>query len=678
MIAIHISLYTSIFAIIFIFALAISILRKDKGNKLMRSISRAIQRGAQTFLKKEYFYVSIVVIVISVIFILSGFYTNIGIDWRTAISFLLGTIVSALAGYIAMWIGTRANARTTQAAFSGLKPALFVSFSAGSVTGMSIVGIGLLGFIIVYTIFKGNPLSINGYAMGASLLALFARAGGGIFTKAADMGADLVGKIEEQIPEDDPRNAAAIADNVGDNVGDTAGLGADLLESYVESIIATVAIGVSLTYIGSKLVELPLLLASTGIICSIIGILVIRLLPVKNPQNTLNAGIYISTVLMIIGSFIIIKTLNISYSEVGKKFSTLGPFWAVFSGLFSGLIIGLTSEVFTSDKFSIVKKLAKSAQSGPAIVVVNGLSVGMQSTAIPVVMIATATLVSYYFAGMYGVALAALGMLSILGITLSVDSYGPVADNAGGIAQMAGLPPNVREITDKLDAVGNTTAAIGKGFAIGSAAFAALGLITAYIATISEIRGHFILSLADPKVISGLFIGGMVPFLFSSLLASAVGKIAYKIVEEVRRQFKNIKGLLEGKAEPDTERCVHIATVGAIQSMILPGLLAIFIPVIVGLTLGPVALGGLLVGALITGLMLGIFTANTGAALDNAKKYIESGHFGGKNTEAHKASIVGDTVGDPLKDTVGPSINILIKLMSVISLVLAPIFAKIS
>ena len=678
MIAIHISLYTSIFAIIFIFALAISILRKDKGNKLMRSISRAIQRGAQTFLKKEYFYVSIVVIVISVIFILSGFYTNIGIDWRTAISFLLGTIVSALAGYIAMWIGTRANARTTQAAFSGLKPALFVSFSAGSVTGMSIVGIGLLGFIIVYTIFKGNPLSINGYAMGASLLALFARAGGGIFTKAADMGADLVGKIEEQIPEDDPRNAAAIADNVGDNVGDTAGLGADLLESYVESIIATVAIGVSLTYIGSKLVELPLLLASTGIICSIIGILVIRLLPVKNPQNTLNAGIYISTVLMIIGSFIIIKTLNISYSEVGKKFSTLGPFWAVFSGLFSGLIIGLTSEVFTSDKFSIVKKLAKSAQSGPAVVVVNGLSVGMQSTAIPVVMIATATLVSYYFAGMYGVALAALGMLSILGITLSVDSYGPVADNAGGIAQMAGLPPNVREITDKLDAVGNTTAAIGKGFAIGSAAFAALGLITAYIATISEIRGHFILSLADPKVISGLFIGGMVPFLFSSLLASAVGKIAYKIVEEVRRQFKNIKGLLEGKAEPDTERCVHIATVGAIQSMILPGLLAIFIPVIVGLTLGPVALGGLLVGALITGLMLGIFTANTGAALDNAKKYIESGHFGGKNTEAHKASIVGDTVGDPLKDTVGPSINILIKLMSVISLVLAPIFAKIS
>jgi len=674
---IYTSLFTAFLAIITVFLLSLSIMKRKQGNELMIKISRAIQEGAQTFLKREYYIVSFVVIIIIIIFTVTGMYSNIGIDWRTALSFLIGTIVSALAGYIAMWIGTRANARTTHAAMSGLKQALVVSFSSGAVTGLSIVGIGLLGFVVVYVIFKGNPLSISGYAMGASLLALFARAGGGIFTKAADMGADLVGKVEEGIPEDDPRNAAVIADNVGDNVGDIAGLGADLLESYVESIIACIVIGISFTFIGSELVELPLLIASLGIISSIIGILIIRILPVKNPQNSLNTGIYVSTVIMVIGSLCIVKFLNISFNEGEKFYGGLGPFWAIISGLFTGLVIGFVSEFFSSDRFTIVKKLAESAKSGPAIVIVNGLSIGMQSTVIPVLMISFATLISFYFAGMYGVALAALGMLSILGVTLSVDSYGPVVDNAGGIAQMAKLSPEVRNITDRLDAVGNTTAAIGKGFAIGSAAFAALGLFAAFIATVSKIKGTFILNLENPKLIAGLLIGGMIPFLFSSLLASAVGKISFRIVREVRRQFSEIKGLLEGKADPDTTRCINIAAEGAINHMIAPGILAIVIPVIIGLTLGPVSLAGFLMGALITGFMLGIFTANTGAALDNAKKFIEAGHFGGKNSPAHKAAVIGDTVGDPLKDTVGPSINILIKLMSVISLVLAPVFARI-
>jgi len=674
---IHIALLAAFAALFTVFILTLSILRRNPGDKLMVNISKAIQEGAQTFLKKEYFYVSFVLAIVMIIFILTGIFANISVDWRTAVSFLIGAVVSALAGYIAMWIGTRANSRTTQAAAAGLKQAFVVSFSAGSITGLSVVGIGLLGFVAVYIMFKGNPLSINGYAMGASLLALFARAGGGIFTKAADMGSDLVGKVEEGIPEDDPRNAAVIADNVGDNVGDTAGLGADLLESYVESIIACIVIGISLSFIGSKLVEFPILIASIGIICSIVGIIAVRILPAKNPQKTLNIGIYISAVLMIAGSLLTVKLMGLSYTENGKLYSSLGIFWALFSGIFTGLIIGLVSEFFTSYRFSIVKQLAESAKTGPAVVVVNGLSVGMQSTLIPAVVIAFATVASYYSAGMYGVALAALGMLSILGITLSVDSYGPVADNAGGIAQMANSAPQIRAITDKLDAIGNTTAAVGKGFAIGSAAFAALGLIAAYIAIVSSIKGAFILNLADPKLIAGLFIGGMVPFLFSSLLARAVAKIAFRIVGEVRRQFKEIKGLIEGKAEPDTTRCVNIATVGALKNMMIPGILAIIIPVVIGLFFGPITLAGFLMGALITGFMLGIFTANTGAALDNAKKFIEMGHFGGKGSFAHKAAVIGDTVGDPLKDTVGPSINILIKLMSVIALVLAPIFAKI-
>ncbi len=670
------ALIAAALAILTIVILSISILRRKRGNEHMIRISRAIQEGAQTFLRREYLTVGIVVLIIMAGFTVTGIFTTIGLDWRTAVSFFIGVVVSALAGYLAMWIGTRANSRTAAAAMEGLKPALTVSFSSGAVTGLSIVGIGLLGFIIVYSLFRGNALNISGYAMGASLLALFARAGGGIFTKAADMGADLVGKVEQGIPEDDPRNAAVIADNVGDNVGDIAGLGADLLESYVESIIACIAIGIGFTFLGNKLVQLPLYIASTGIIASIIGISAVRLLPAKHPQTSLNAGVYISALVMIAGSFFIVKHLNISFTEGGKAFGGLGPFWAILLGLISGLVIGLVSEFFSSEKFWVIKRLAESAKTGPAIVVVNGLSVGMQSTAVPVLMIAIATLVSYHFAGMYGVALAALGMLSILGITLSVDSYGPVADNAGGIAEMAKLGGAVRAITDKLDAVGNTTAAIGKGFAIGSAAFAALGLITAYIATVSRLVGSFILRLDDPTLIAGLLIGGMVPFLFSSLLADAVGRISFRIVKEVRRQFDTIKGLMEGKAEADTRECVDIATRGAISQMIIPGVLAIVMPVIIGMVLGPVSLAGFLMGALVTGFMLGIFTANTGAALDNAKKYIETGHCGGKNSAAHKAAVIGDTVGDPLKDTVGPSINILIKLMSVVSLVLAPVFAR--
>jgi len=505
--------------------------------------------------------------------------------------------------------------------------------------------------------------------MGASLMALFARAGGGIYTKGADMGADLVGKVEAGIPEDDPRNPAVIADNVGDNVGDVAGLGADLLESYVESIIATLAIAASIAVI--SLTYLPFYLAGWGILCSLIGVGWIKMAKLKDPQATLNGGTYISAALMMVGSFFIIKYLGAAYGD----YSLLGPFWAIIAGIVSGIVIGEVSVYYSSSKYKPVKELANSCKTGPAVAIVNGLSLGMLSTLVPVVVIAAATLIGFSFAGMYGVAMAALGMLSILGVTLAVDSYGPVADNAGGIAEMAHLPGEVRQVTDKLDAVGNTTAAIGKGFAIGSAAFATLGLITAYRVTINSLAsGSFTLSLADPKLIAGLLIGGMVPYLYGALLARGVGRVAFQVVEEVRRQFREIPGLMKGKGKADSAKCVDIAARGALENMMLPGILAIAIPVGIGFALGPVALGGFLVGSLVVGLPLGIQTANTGAALDNAKKYIEEGNLGGKGSPAHKASVVGDTVGDPLKDTVGPSINILIKLMSVISLVLAPLF----
>lgn len=646
------------------------ILKADPGNKLMEEISRTIQQGAKTFLFREYRIVAILVIIVAILLSLAPFFAhNVEVNWQTALAFVVGVICSALAGWIGMSIATRANSRTTQAAREGLKPALNVSFSAGAVTGLSIVCVAFLGLVGVYLLFKGKPVIVNGYAMGASLMALFARAGGGIYTKGADMGADLVGKVEEGIPEDDPRNPGVIADNVGDNVGDVAGLGADLLESYVESIIATLAIAASIAVL--SLTYLPFYLAGWGILASVIGVGWVKMAKLKDPQLTLNGGTYISAALMIAGSFFIVKYFGATYGD----YSLLGPFWAIIAGVLSGLIIGEISVYYTSSKYKPVKELAKSSQTGPAVTVVNGLALGMLSTMVPVVVIAVATLIGFFFAGMYGVAMAALGMLSILGVTLAVDSYGPIADNAGGIAEMAQLSSKVRQVTDKLDAVGNTTAAIGKGFAIGSAAFAALGLITAYRATINTLSSHsFVLSLADPKLIAGLLIGGMVPYLYGSLLAKGVGRVAFQVVGEVRRQFKEIPGLMEGKAKADSTKCVDIAARGALGNMMLPGILAIVIPIAIGFALGPIALGGFLVGSLVVGLPLGIQTANTGAALDNAKKYIEEGNFGGKGSSAHKASVVGDTVGDPLKDTVGPSINILIKLMSVISLVLAPLF----
>jgi len=675
MLHIIISAAVGIIGLIGVSFLVRGILKADPGNELMQKLSKSIQAGARAFLLTEYKVVAIVVIFVAVFLSLAPFFGHgIQVDWQTALAFVVGVGCSALAGWLAMSIATRTNSRTTQAARHGLPSALNVSFSAGAVTGLSIVCVAFLGLVIISLVFKGKSVIVNGYAMGASLMALFARAGGGIYTKGADMGADLVGKVEEGIPEDDPRNAGVIADNVGDNVGDVAGLGADLLESYVESIIATLAIAASMILISSSyrpLSYLPFYLASWGIISSLIGIAWIKGVRIKDPQNRLNSGTYLGAIFMIAGSFFIIRYLGIAY----ENYSVLGPFWAIIAGVISGLVIGEVSVYYTSSKYKPVKDLANSCQSGPAVMVVSGLALGMHSTLIPVVVVAAATLIGFLVAGMYGVAIAALGMLSILGITLAVDSYGPVADNAGGIAEMAHLPPEVRQVTDKLDAVGNTTAAIGKGFAIGSAAFAALGLMTAYRATINSLSSHpFSLSLADPKLIAGLLVGGMVPYLYGSMLARGVGRVASGVVEEVRRQFKEIPGLMEGKGRADPSQCVNIAAQGALKNMMLPGILAIIFPIGIGFFLGPVALGGFLVGSLVTGLQLGIQTANSGAAMDNAKKYIEEGNLGGKGSYAHKASVIGDTVGDPLKDTVGPSINILIKLMAVISLVLAPVF----
>ena len=675
MLHIIISAAVGIIGLIGVSFLVRGILKADPGNELMQKLSKSIQAGARAFLLTEYKVVAIVVILVAIFLSLAPFFGHgVQVDWQTALAFVVGVGCSALAGWIAMSVATRTNSRTTQAARSGLGWALNLSFSAGAVTGLSIVCVAFLGLVIISLVFKGKSVIVNGYAMGASLMALFARAGGGIYTKGADMGADLVGKVEEGIPEDDPRNAGVIADNVGDNVGDVAGLGADLLESYVESIIATLAIAASMVLISSSyrpLSYLPFYLASWGIISSLMGIAWIKGVRIKDPQNRLNSGTYLGAILMIAGSFFIIRYLGIAY----ESYSLLGPFWAIIAGVISGLVIGEVSVYYTSSKYKPVKDLANSCQSGPAVMVVSGLALGMHSTLIPVVVVAAATLIGFLVAGMYGVAIAALGMLSILGITLAVDSYGPVADNAGGIAEMAHLPPEVRQVTDKLDAVGNTTAAIGKGFAIGSAAFAALGLMTAYRATINSLSSHpFSLSLADPKLIAGLLVGGMVPYLYGSMLARGVGRVASGVVEEVRRQFKEIPGLMEGKGRADPSQCVNIAAQGALKNMMLPGILAIIFPIGIGFFLGPVALGGFLVGSLVTGLQLGIQTANSGAAMDNAKKYIEEGNLGGKGSYAHKASVIGDTVGDPLKDTVGPSINILIKLMAVISLVLAPVF----
>jgi len=670
-------LAAGVFGLLFVIYLVWDVLRRDPGSEAMVRISRSVQEGARAFLKREYSYVAILVVIVAALIALAPQLSgnpDLPLGWRTALAFAIGAVVSALAGYVGMSIATRANARTTQAAADGgVRGALGVAISAGSVMGMSVASMALLGLAVVYWIFR-EPVVVNGYAMGASLVALFARSGGGLFTKGADMGADLVGKVEAGIPEDDPRNPAVIADNVGDNVGDVAGLGADLLESYVESIIASMALAAALVtgaMVSSRLMALPLYVAAAGIVASVVGIVFVKAVGRRNPQGALMGGTYVAAALTAIASYFIIRGVGTPFTIGGHAYGVLGPFYATLAGIASGVIVGFVSEYFTSSKYRPVQKLAEASKTGPAITVTSGTAVGMESTAVPVIVLGIAIILAHRFAGVYGIAMAAFGMLATTGMVVAVDSYGPVADNAGGIAEMAGLDPEVRKITDNLDAVGNTTAAIGKGFAIGSAAFAAIGLLSAYMAS----AGIQIADMSDPKVMAGLLVGGMLPFLFSSMLFQAVSGVAYKMIDEVRRQFREIPGLMDGKAMPDSATCVDISTRGAIRGMLRPGILALVVPVIVGFY-DEKALAGLLIGAVVTGVALGIQTANSGGAMDNAKKYIEEGHFGGKGSEAHRAAVVGDTVGDPLKDTVGPSINILIKLMSVISLVLAPLFLR--
>ncbi len=670
-------LLSGVVGLLFVVYLVFDVLKQSQGNDVMVRISRAVQEGAQAFLKREYSYVSVVVLGVALLIALAPVLTgnpDLVLGWKTSLTFVLGAVVSALAGYIGMSIATRANARTTQAAADGgVKGALAVAISSGSVMGMSVASMALLGLIVIYLVFK-EPVIVNGYAMGASLVALFARSGGGLFTKGADMAADLVGKVEANIPEDDPRNPAVIADNVGDNVGDVAGLGADLLESYVESIIASMALAAALVTVAetrATLMTLPFFIAGAGIIASIIGIVFVKAVGRRNPQAALMGGTYVAAGLTALATFFIVRNMGSEFNVGGTTYSIMGPFYATLAGIASGVIIGFVSEYFTSTKYKPVRNIAEASQTGPAITITAGTAVGMASTAVPVIVLGVSIIISHHLAGMYGIAMAAFGMLATTGMVVAVDAYGPVADNAGGIAQMAGLDPKVREITDNLDAVGNTTAAIGKGFAIGSAAFAAIALLSAYMVSV-EID---VIDMADPKVMAGLLVGGMLPFFFSSMLFKAVSEVAFKMIDEVRRQFREIPGLLEGKVMPDSKTCVDISTRGAIKGMMKPGMLALAVPVIVGLY-DAKALAGLLIGAVVTGVVLGIQTANSGGAMDNAKKYIEEGHFGGKGSEAHKAAVIGDTVGDPLKDTVGPSINILIKLMSVIALVLAPLFAK--
>jgi K(+)-stimulated pyrophosphate-energized sodium pump len=694
MIGLYVGFVSSIIAIVTVILLIRSVLIKEEGSDVMKRIAHQIQLGATAFLKREYTYITVVVVVIAAVML--ALPKSFG--YQSAISFVVGALVSASAGYIGMTIATRANVRTTCAAQkSGMRGALNIAISGGAVMGLCVVGISLLGLLILmyaYNLFgESDPATflqklntINSYAMGASLFALFARSGGGIYTKGADMGADLVGKVEAGIPEDDPRNPAVIADNVGDNVGDVAGLGADLLESYVESIIASMVLATSVVSLSvmkldleglrtvKSLVQMVLSIAGAGIISSIIGVLFVKIVARKNPQGALLGGTYVAAILTLLFAAVIISRLGVSFGD--KPYSKWGIFWGLAAGIISGIIIGFVSELYTSGKYRPVQKLAKNNETGPAIGVVGGISLGLKSVFFPVIALVFAIVIAYANAGMLGIGIASFGMLVTTGMIVSVDSYGPIADNAGGIAEMAGLPQNVRGVTDKLDSVGNTTAAIGKGFAIGSAAYAAIGLLAAYIVS-TGITGES-LALSSIKVISGLLIGGMLPFLISSMLFEAVQKEAFHMVEEVRRQFREIKGLMEGKAEPDSATCVDIATKGALKGMMLPGTIAILSPLIIGVLFGPITLAGMLIGAIVTGIIIGIQYANSGGGMDNAKKYIEEGHFGGKGSDAHKAAVVGDTVGDPMKDTVGPSINILIKLMSVISLVMVPFLREVS
>lgn len=653
------------------------VLRQEQGSERIREISAAIKEGALAFLGREYRILAIFVVVVSVIL---GVVPNLG--WWVALSFVFGAICSGLAGYIGMNMAIRANGRTAAAAQKSLNQGLRVSFRGGAVMGMCVVGIGILGLSILYFAFHNNPnflFIIPGYGFGASLVAIFARVGGGIFTKAADTGADIVGKVEKGIPEDDPRNAAVVADFVGDNVGDVAGMGADLFESYVDSIIATMTLGmiaVFSTTVGKSLVPneatawfLPMMVAAGGIIASIIGIFLVRV--GEKPEmgallNALRRGTFSASIFTAIFAFVAVYLLK----------ADIGIFWAILAGLIGGVLIGESTNFFTSYAYSPTLRISEASQTGAGTLITKGFANGLMSTLPPIILVVTALIVAHHFADIYGVAIAGVGMLSTLGIQDATDAYGPVADNAGGIVEMSGLPPEIRERTDALDSLGNTTAATGKGFAIGSAALTALALMLSYTQAVGIKFAE--ISLLDVHVVVGLFLGAMLPAIFCAMTLNAVGKTSFSIVNEVRRQFREIRGLMEGEARPEYGKCVDICTKAALKEMLAPGLITVAVPIIIGFILGPLALGGFLLGAIVSGFILAVTFANAGGSWDNAKKWIEKGNFGGKGSDAHKAGVVGDTVGDPMKDTSGPSLNIMIKLMSIIALVLAPVLAGFS